>query len=614
MVSKTKMGSNVKGAVNYQFTGYQAAPTDKKCEVLFTQGIRDSSPEDMIADFKRGMSRNPDLGLAVWHTSLSFNPADAEKLDSAKMLEIGLAWAKGMGLDKTQLLIVRHHDRKDNQHLHLVASRVNFDGKTIKDGNVRMRSLGLNATIEKRFGLTTSIKSSQPELQHPERVSGPDQAKAEIRQALGYAEPGATTLPELWTGLQARDTDVEARERRDAAGMLVGVSFSKNGYVFTGSEIGRAWSSKAIEEKLEMNREDRAAAEQQTRAAMAAMAAEQAHVVELKSRVEQEFDRSGYTRVAELMSGQLPAAEQRLQEFRAQVEATPYGRSLLAEQRTRELEQAREAELAQAAELVRVAQRQAAEALEAEQLGVIRVAMAGIHTERPLIADLQERVAQAEKQGDYFLVAELRYGGQLQAAEQRLQGFQAQVDAIPNGRVLMAELEAQQEKEKLAKAQREEQAVREAREALAEQAAQRQEVRTRSELAELEKFRGPRQQKGDYLRLQIPAERLSEVWNYLDTRVEIGRNWQADSNNMLTDRVIDGKISFNIRYPDECSPEKLANLVQFLKENGGEVYERPDDRAQREKWLVTWQGIHRAPSQPAIDMSFPGKSNDAFEI
>lgn len=269
MVSKTKMGSNVKGAVKYQFTGYQAAPTDKKCEVLFTQGIRDSSPEDMIADFKRGMSRNPDLGLPVWHTSLSFNPADAEKLDSAKMLEIGLAWAKGMGLDKTQLLIVRHHDREDNQHLHLLASRVNFDGRTIKDGNVRMRSLGLNAAIEKRFGLTTSIKSSQPELQHPERVSGPDQAKAEIRQALGYAEPGVTTLAELWTGLKARDADVEARERRDAAGILVGVSFSKNGYVFTGSEIGRAWSSKAIEEKLEMNREDRAAAEQQTRAASA---------------------------------------------------------------------------------------------------------------------------------------------------------------------------------------------------------------------------------------------------------------------------------------------------------------------------------------------------------
>ncbi|WBO86841.1 relaxase/mobilization nuclease domain-containing protein [Hymenobacter yonginensis] len=269
MVSKTKMGSSFAGAVKYQFTGYQDAPTDKKCEVLFTQGIRDSSQENMIADFKRGSSRNLDLGLPVWHTSLGFNPADAEKLDSTKMLEVGLAWAKGMGLDKTQLLIVRHHDREDNQHLHLLASRVNFDGRTIKDGNVRMRSKELNATIEKQFGLTTSVKSSQPELQHPERVSGPDREKAEIRQALGYAERGAATLSELWTGLKERDADVEVRERRDAKGTLVGVSFSKNGRVFTGSEIGRAWSSKAIEEKLEMNREDRAAAEQQTRAASA---------------------------------------------------------------------------------------------------------------------------------------------------------------------------------------------------------------------------------------------------------------------------------------------------------------------------------------------------------
>jgi hypothetical protein len=63
----------------------------------------------------------------------------------------------------------------------------------------------------------------------------------------------------------ARDADVEGtRASRRSRDTLVGVSFSRMG-TFSAPEIRRAWSSRAIEEKVEMNREDRAAAEQQTR-------------------------------------------------------------------------------------------------------------------------------------------------------------------------------------------------------------------------------------------------------------------------------------------------------------------------------------------------------------
>lgn len=343
-----------------------------------------------------------------------------------------------------------------------------------------------------------------------------------------------------------------------------------------------------------MNREDRAAAEQQARTAMAAMVAEQAHVVELKSLVEQEFNRDNDTRAAELMSGQLPAAEQRLQELLAQVEATPYERTLLAEQRTRELEQAREAELAQAAELVRVAQRQAAEALEAEQLGVIRVAMAGIHTERPLIADLQERIAQAEKQDNYSLVAELRYDGRLQAAEQRLQGFQAQVDAIPNGRVLMAELEALQEEEQLAKTQREEQAAPAVQKTAWADQAERQSIE-----AELARQRAnhrkddlKRHRDAEYWKLQTFGYRIRPD-EYLTARVRVsteavaGLVQQLGANTATADEKPgpDGLTGINLRYSPKVNGT-CASISAFLarvETNGGEVYEFPDAQADRQK-------------------------------
>lgn len=277
MLSRTVVGNWFPGVVRYQTTGRRDDPQDKRPELLLASGVRTGSAEQTIEDFTRRCRQNSGLKSPVWHSTLSFHPHDAARLDSAQMLEITRAWMKEMNLDKTQFIVVRHHDREDNQHVHIVANRVRADGSTVRDGQNFLRSRDANQAVEKQFGLTPGGGSSNPELQHPERIAGPDRARAEVRQAIGrLLAAGVTERAELLAGLQAQA--ITPHEFRDAQGQVKGISFEKDGHYFKGREVARDYSSPGLDRLLARNQEQ---------AAQAAQQAEATHHVEAEQRANQ---------------------------------------------------------------------------------------------------------------------------------------------------------------------------------------------------------------------------------------------------------------------------------------------------------------------------------------
>jgi len=236
--------------VRYQYTGRRDQPADKQAEILASAGVSEESAAEMISDFNLGRAVNPRLGYPVWHTSLSFNPDDAVRLNSDKMRAIAEGYLQKMGLDNTQYVIVRHHDQPDNQHLHIIANRVGYDGKTIDDGRNFYRSkLALQELIAEHD--LTPIKGQRPELQHPERLRGTDLARQEMLTTVNQAVAAETQRPQLVTALRAAGIEVE--ERFDKAGKATGISFEKDGYKFKGSELGRHLSSAGIDKQLAVN-------------------------------------------------------------------------------------------------------------------------------------------------------------------------------------------------------------------------------------------------------------------------------------------------------------------------------------------------------------------------
>ncbi|WP_035564707.1 relaxase/mobilization nuclease domain-containing protein [Hymenobacter sp. IS2118] len=298
MISRTTIGRSFAGLVRYQFEGRKDLPSDKQAEVLVAVGVRADSAAHMSMDFNRGRQLNPNLGQAVWHTSLSFNPDDAAQLDSAKMLIIAEGYVQKMGLDNTQYTIIRHHDQKDNQHLHIIANRVDNDGKTIKDGqNFYLSKVALTELIQEH-GLTPP-KGLRPEKQHPERLHGVDLTRHELKEALRTALTTATDGKDLRQ--QLNEQDITFRVFQTKEGKPTGISFSRKGQTLKGSEIGREYSLAGIVKQLEANQatrqaevarqeaDQRAAAEQaRQQAALEAAAQEQRQLAAQRQEAERQ--------------------------------------------------------------------------------------------------------------------------------------------------------------------------------------------------------------------------------------------------------------------------------------------------------------------------------------
>jgi hypothetical protein len=258
MIVRNRIGDNFQRAVNYQYTGRLNAPSDKQPLILFAEGVRTDNAQVMGADFTWGSTLNPNVSKPVWHAVIGFNPSDTEQLTNEKVLAVAQDFRKEMGLLGTQCVIIRHFDQADNEHLHILANRVADDGQSIPDGQNFYRSKLAVEKLCEKHGLTP-VGEQRPELQHPERIVGEhDRVGAEIRQALAYGLQTACERTQLWRELEAKTITVTESSR--------GVTFSKDGFTFSGSQVAKGYSLGGIDQQLAANRLAQAQREEQQRA------------------------------------------------------------------------------------------------------------------------------------------------------------------------------------------------------------------------------------------------------------------------------------------------------------------------------------------------------------
>jgi Relaxase/Mobilisation nuclease domain len=86
----------------------------------------------------------------VLHLSLRLAPG--EKLTRNRLIEIGREAAKEFGVSDHQYICVLHKDTKE-QHIHIAANRVGFDGKVASDSNSYKRMAALCRRLEKEYHL-----------------------------------------------------------------------------------------------------------------------------------------------------------------------------------------------------------------------------------------------------------------------------------------------------------------------------------------------------------------------------------------------------------------------------------------------------------------------------
>ncbi|AFZ04598.1 relaxase/mobilization nuclease domain-containing protein [Calothrix sp. PCC 6303] len=230
-------------------------------------------PRELAAEFKFSRQLNPNVERAVYHVSLSLAPG--EYLSDEEWNEISDRYLREMNFHNNQYVVYRHGD-KENDHIHIVASRISLDdGRCVHDGWDYKRSEAIVRQLERDYNLE-SVRGSHEKLERTattgqhrriEREQGeydlglrdnPPElpVKMQLQEIIdglcpvcdhrvtALKEDGSTdnylTMPRLIERLQGEG--VEVRHGFTRNGKSKGISYSFLGQAFSGSHLGAAYT------------------------------------------------------------------------------------------------------------------------------------------------------------------------------------------------------------------------------------------------------------------------------------------------------------------------------------------------------------------------------------
>lgn len=198
MIGKVSKGGSFAGCIGYcledkikltEEMKVQLAQVDhlqhkNRAEVLeYNQCF--GNKNELAAQFRDVAKLSKRVEKPVLHLSLRL--AAGENLSLDQWTDIGRQAAKDVGIADHQYICVLHKDTKE-QHIHIVANRVGFDGKVASDSNSYKRMADLCRRLEKDYNLQQVLSPraflSAEERLLPRQDERKKQLKENIRRTL----------------------------------------------------------------------------------------------------------------------------------------------------------------------------------------------------------------------------------------------------------------------------------------------------------------------------------------------------------------------------------------------------------------------------------------------
>jgi hypothetical protein len=178
----------------------------------------------------------------VLHMTLRLAPGD--QLSKQQLIEIGKECVSEFGVADHQYLTVLHKDTRE-QHIHIVANRVGFDGKAAKDSNNYKRMANLCRRLEKKYHLQEVLNPRPFLSSDQQRLPRHDRRRQQLKENIAKALEQADTFADFKKAMQ--DMGYQVLKGR-------GISFIDRKKVKTkGSEVG--FSLKTLEKIFRLKME-----------------------------------------------------------------------------------------------------------------------------------------------------------------------------------------------------------------------------------------------------------------------------------------------------------------------------------------------------------------------
>ncbi len=246
MIGKITIGKSFRGCLLYCLQDKleeqkQTPLMERRAEVILYNRCYGNDKE-LIRQFNEVRQLNPKLAKPVLHITLGLAPG--EKLPSGKLQEIAEDCAKEMGFSNNQFVAILHKDT-GHQHLHIVANRIDFNGKTLSDSNNYQKIANYCRRMELKHHLKQVLNPRRflaEELRNTPRL---DQRKQKLKEDIKACLAGSKDYAEFEQKMKSlRYQVIRAR----------GIAFKDPQKVYTkGSELG--FSLSTIEKLLTLKQE-----------------------------------------------------------------------------------------------------------------------------------------------------------------------------------------------------------------------------------------------------------------------------------------------------------------------------------------------------------------------
>jgi hypothetical protein len=197
----------------------------------------------------------PTLTRDAYHVSLNF--ATEDKLNKVKLLDITKEYMKGMGFEDNLYSIWQHHDA-DHLHVHLLCSRIRFDGRVVSDSNNYKRSEALCRQLEIKYELqrvrsskeATERAPSKDEIEMIQRT-GKLSNRMLMQEKIKKAIAESSTVSDLINNCKKQGVYLLFNQSKNT-GRVSGITYLiDGGFIARGQALGNMFKWKNVTEKID---------------------------------------------------------------------------------------------------------------------------------------------------------------------------------------------------------------------------------------------------------------------------------------------------------------------------------------------------------------------------
>lgn len=209
------------------------------------------SARELAQEFAETRRLNPTLKKPVYHVSLSLSPG--ERLEDFEWNRVADRYMTEMGFERSPYVVVRHSD-KEHDHIHIVASRIGLDSKTVSDSRNYQRSEKAIRGIEQEFGLQRVAPSRETgrkgitsgELRRAVKTEVPS-TRMTLQRVIDEEAKHSLTMGDFVKNLERQG--VRAAPNMAANGRATGMSYRLDGEWMKGSDLGKAYTFAGLQKR-----------------------------------------------------------------------------------------------------------------------------------------------------------------------------------------------------------------------------------------------------------------------------------------------------------------------------------------------------------------------------